>query len=105
MELGLLYRALGAHQVDIVAGNSTDGAIKALGFVALEDDRHYFPPYEAVPLVRDEALRRWPAIGRAEQRLAGKVNDADMRAMNLAVDGQHEDPADVVRRFRQEKGL
>src|SRR3984957_2266631 len=65
MELGLLYRALSAHQVDIVAGNSTDGAIKALDFVALEDDRHYFPPYEAVPLVRDDSLRKGPQIGVA----------------------------------------
>ena len=105
MELGLLYRALGAHQVDIVAGNSTDGAIQALGFVTLVDDRHYFPPYEAVPLVREEALQRWPAIGRAEQRLAGKVSEDEMRAMNLLVDGRHQDPAEVVRAFRARKGL
>jgi osmoprotectant transport system substrate-binding protein len=57
MELGLLYRSLAAHQVDIVAGNSTDGAIRALDFVALEDDRHYFPPYEAVPLIREDSLQ------------------------------------------------
>ncbi len=105
MELGLLYRSLRARQVDIVAGNSTDGAIQALGFVALQDDKHYFPPYEAVPLVRDEALQRWPAIGKAVQRLAGKVSEDEMRAMNLAVDGEHQDPADVVRAFRARKGL
>ena len=105
MELGLLYRALGAHQVDIVAGNSTDGAIQALGFAELADDRHYFPPYDAVPLVREDALARWPAIGKAAQRLAGTVSEAEMRAMNLAVDGQHQDPAEVVRAFRGRKGL
>jgi osmoprotectant transport system substrate-binding protein len=105
MELGLLYRALSAHQVDIVAGNSTDGAIQALGFVALEDDRHYFPPYEAVPLVREEALARWPAIGQAAQRLAGKVSEDEMRAMNLAVESKHQDPAEVVRAYRARKGL
>jgi osmoprotectant transport system substrate-binding protein len=105
MELGLLYRSLAAHQVDIVAGNSTDGAIKALDFVALTDDRHYFPPYEAVPLIRDDSLRRWPQIGIAMQRLAGKVTADEMRAMNLAVDGQHQDVADVVRAFRARKGL
>ncbi len=104
MELGLLYRALVAHQVDIVAGNSTDGAIQSLGLVALVDDKHYFPPYEAVPLVREDALARWPAIGKAVQRLAGKVSEDDMRAMNLAVDGRHEDPAEVVRRFRAQQG-
>jgi osmoprotectant transport system substrate-binding protein len=105
MELGLLYRSLAAHQVDIVAGNSTDGAIRALDFVALEDDRHYFPPYEAVPLVREDSLRRWPQIGVAMQRLAGKVTADEMRAMNLAVDAQHRDVADVVRELRASKGL
>jgi osmoprotectant transport system substrate-binding protein len=105
MELGLLYRSLAAHQVDIVAGNSTDGAIKALDFVALADDRHYFPPYDAVPLVREDALRRWPQIGVAIERLAGRVSADEMRAMNLAVEGQHRDVAEVVREFRMRKGL
>ena len=105
MELGLLYRALGGGQVDMVAGNSTDGAIRALGFVALEDDKHYFPPYEAVPLVREEALRKWPAIGVAMERLAGKVSADEMRAMNLAVETEHKDVGDVVRAFRKAKGL
>jgi osmoprotectant transport system substrate-binding protein len=105
MELGLLYRALAGHQVDIVAGNSTDGAIQALGFVALVDDRQYFPPYEAVPLVRKEALAKWPAIGKAAERLAGRISEDEMRAMNLAVDGRHEDPTEVVRAFRTRKGL
>ena len=105
MELGLLYRSLAAHQVDIVAGNSTDSAIKALDFVALEDDKHYFPPYEAVPLVREDSLRRWPQIGVAMQRLAGKVSADEMRAMNLAVESQHRDVGDVVREFRAGKGL
>ncbi|HEY4009182.1 MAG TPA: glycine betaine ABC transporter substrate-binding protein [Acidobacteriaceae bacterium] len=105
MELGLLYRALAAHQVDIVAGNSTDGAIRAMGFVALEDDRHYFPPYEAVPLVREDSLRRWPQIETAMERLAGKVSEEDMRAMNLAVESEHRDVAQVVREFRQKEGL
>jgi len=105
MDLGLLYRALEAHQVDMIAANSTDGPIQALGLVALEDDRHYFPPYQAVPLVRDEALRRWPEIQLALDALAGRITAADMRAMNEAIDGQHRDPAEVVREFRQSKGL
>ncbi len=105
MELGLLYRSLAARQVDIVAGNSTDGAIKALDFVALEDDRHYFPPYEAVPLVREDSLRRWPQIGVAMERLAGRVSADEMRAMNLAVDAEHRDVGEVVREFRVRKGL
>lgn len=105
MELGLLYRALQAKQVDIVAGNSTDGAIRAQGFVALVDDRHYFPPYEAAPLIREDSLKRWPQIETAMQRLKGKVSDDDMRAMNLAVESEHRDVAEVVREFRARKGL
>ena len=81
MELGLLYRALTAHQVDIVAGNSTE-APSTHSTLALEDNRHYFPPYEAVPLVREDSLRRWPQIAVALNRLAGKITADDMRAMN-----------------------
>jgi osmoprotectant transport system substrate-binding protein len=105
MDLGLLYRALEAHQVDMIAANSTDGPIQALGLVALQDDRHYFPPYQAVPLVREEALRRWPQMQLALDALAGKITADDMRTMNEAVDGQHRDPAEVVREFRQKNGL
>ncbi len=105
MDLGLLYRALQAHQVDMIAANSTDGPIQALGLTALADDRHYFPPYQAVPLVREEALRRWPKIQIALDSLAGKISADDMRSMNEAVDGNHLDPADVVREFRARRGL
>jgi osmoprotectant transport system substrate-binding protein len=105
MDLGLLYRALSSNQVDMVAGNSTDGPIRALGFVILEDDKHYFPPYEAVPLAREDSLRRHPGIQVAMDRLAGKVSADEMRAMNYAVDSEHRDVADVVREFRQSKGL
>jgi osmoprotectant transport system substrate-binding protein len=105
MDLGLLYRALSAHQVDMIAANSTDGPIRAMGLTVLEDDRHYFPPYQAVPLIRDEALARWPQIRSAVDALAGKITAADMQALNEAVDGQHRDPADVVREFRMKNGL
>jgi osmoprotectant transport system substrate-binding protein len=105
MDLGLLYRALNAHQVDMIAANSTDGPIQAFGLTALEDDKHYFPPYEAVPLVRNEALRRWPQMQTALDALAGKITADDMRILNEAIDGQHRDPADVVREFRLKKGL
>lgn len=105
MELGLLYRALINHQVDMIAANSTDGKIQALGLTVLQDDKHYFPPYQAVPLVRADALKRWPQIQCALTALAGKVTAQDMRAMNQAVDGRHRDPAEVVREFRVQKGL
>ena len=105
MDLGLLYRALSAQQVDMIAGNSTDGPIEALALTVLEDDKHYFPPYQAVPLVREDALRRWPQIQAALDALAGRITADDMRAMNEAVDGQHRDPAEVVREFRRKKEL
>ncbi len=105
MDLGLLYRALGAGQVDIVAGNSTDGPIRALGLRVLADDRHYFPPYDAVPLVREDSLARHPEIQIAMDRLAGQVDAQSMQAMNDAIDSQHQSVETVVRQFRAERGL
>jgi osmoprotectant transport system substrate-binding protein len=105
MDLGLLYRALSSNQVDMVAGNSTDGPIRALGFVVLDDNKHYFPPYEAVPLIRQDSLQRHPGIQVAMDRLAGKVSADEVRGMNYAVDSEHRDVADVVREFRKSKGL
>jgi osmoprotectant transport system substrate-binding protein len=105
MDLGLLYRALETRQVDVVAGNSTDGPIAALGLVRLEDDRHFFASYEALPLVRRQALERWPALAAVFAGLAGKLSEEAMRAMNEAVDSRHQDPAEVVRSFRATSGL
>lgn len=105
MDLGLIYRALVDHQVDIVAGNSTDGLIDALGLVALEDDWHYFPPYDAVPIVRESTLARFPQLRGALADLGGKLSASDIRKLNYAVDAQHQDAAAVVRAFREAKGL
>ena len=80
MDLGLLYRALNSNQVDIIAGNSTDGPIKAFGLAVLQDDKHYFPPYQAVPLVREEALQRWPQMRAGADRIerqSDRRGDAD----------------------------
>jgi osmoprotectant transport system substrate-binding protein len=105
MDLGLLYRALVQKQVDLVAGNSTDGLIAALKLAVLEDDRHYFPPYQAVPVVREVALERHPELGVALSELAGKISDEEMRRMNYAVDGERRDPREVVSDFLKAKGL
>ena len=99
MDLGLLYRALMERQVDLVAGNSTDGTITALDLFVLEDDRHYFPPYDAVPVARRQTLARYPAVRAALAQLAGRISEEDMRRMNYAVDRQHRDVRDVVREF------
>jgi osmoprotectant transport system substrate-binding protein len=105
MDLGLLARALKDHQIDLAAGNATDGLIPALDLFVLEDDRHYFPPYEAVPVVRVETLREHPEIGRALDELADKVSDEEMRRLNYAVDGQHRDAKEVAHEFLKSKGL
>ena len=105
MELGLLTRALKDKQVDLIAGNMTDGLIPAFDLSALEDDKHYFPPYEAVPIIRQEILTRHPEIKTALDELAGKISDDDMRQLNFAVDGQHKDAAEVVKEFLRKKGL
>ena len=105
LDLGLIYRALAEKKVDIVAGNSTDGLIDALGFVALEDDRHYFPPYDAVPIVRKAALERFPQLRVALSDVAGKISVAEMRRLNREVDADQRDVAVVVREFRAAKGL
>lgn len=105
MDLGLIYRALVDRQVDMVAGNSTDGLIDPLGLVALDDDLHYFPPYDAVPVVRESTLAHYPQLRGALAELAGKVSASDMRRMNYAADAQLADPAQVVREFRTLRGL
>lgn len=105
MDLGLLYRALGEKQVDVVVGSSTDGLIQARGLVVLEDDKHYFPPYDAVPVVREETLARYPAMRDALSELTHKITEEDMRRLNYAVDGEHRDLKQLVAAFLREKGL
>jgi osmoprotectant transport system substrate-binding protein len=105
MDLGLLARALTDKQVDLAAGNATDGLIPALDLFVLADDRHYFPPYEAVPIIRQDMLARHPEVGQALDELAGKISDDDMRRLNYAVDGQHRDVKEVVKEFLSQKSL
>jgi glycine betaine/choline ABC-type transport system substrate-binding protein len=99
MDLGLLYQALLADQVDLVVGSATDGLIAAHDLVVLDDDRRYFPPYDAVIVARAEARDRDPALRAALAALEGRIDAAAMRRMNLAVDGAHRSPADVAREF------
>ncbi|HEY6303017.1 MAG TPA: glycine betaine ABC transporter substrate-binding protein [Terriglobales bacterium] len=105
MDLGLITRALKDRQVDLIAGNNTDGLIPALDFVVLEDDHHYFPPYEAVAIMRGEMLKNHPEVGAALGALAGAISDEDMRRLNYAVDGEHRDAAAVVKEFLRQRGL
>jgi osmoprotectant transport system substrate-binding protein len=105
MDLGLIYRALIQKQVDMVAGNSTDGQISRLGLVVLKDDKQYFPPYETVPIFRQEILKKYPELRTAIAQLAGKISADEMRQLNYLVEGELRDVKNVVQEFRKSKGL
>jgi osmoprotectant transport system substrate-binding protein len=105
LDLGLLYRALLDGQVDVVAGNSTDGLLAANDLVILQDDKHYFPAYDAVPVVRPDTFTRFPGAREALVELANTITDTEMQKMNYQADVQHRDIADIAREFLQSKGL
>jgi len=105
MDLGLLARALKDHQIDFAAGNATDGLIPALDLFVLEDDRHYFPPYEAVPIIRQQTAKEHPEVVAALAAFANTISDADMQRMNYSVDAEHRDPQNVAREFLRAKRL
>lgn len=99
MDLGLLYPALESGKVDLVAGNSTDGLIAAMGLAVLEDDKHYFPPYEAAFVVRGEIWRKNPKVRKVFERFAGAIGAEEMRRLNAAIDRDKRRPEDVAREF------
>lgn len=99
MDLNLIYRALASNDVDVTAGDATSGQIESQKLVVLDDDRHYFPAYEAVPVVRSALLLRYPQVATALRRLEGVISDEAMRRMNYAVDGEKQDPFQVVKAF------
>jgi glycine betaine/choline ABC-type transport system substrate-binding protein len=105
MDLSLTYRALAEKQVDLIAGNSTDGLISRYGLFQLADDRRYFPPYDAVPVVRQAALDKHPGLRDLLKQLDGILSVDEMRKLNYAVDGEKRQPKDVVREFLSAKGL
>ena len=99
MDLTLSYRALASGQVDLIAGDATAGLIKGLDLFQLEDNRRYFPPYDAVPVARASTLLRYPRVRQALATLGGRISASDMQEMNYAADAKHENPADIARRF------
>jgi osmoprotectant transport system permease protein len=106
MDLNLIYRALAAGEIDVTAGDATSGLIEALDLVHLVDDRAYFPPYDAVPVVRAATLLRYPQLSEALRQLEGRISAAVMRRMNHQVDGLRQDPREVARQFlAKEPGL
>ncbi|MGB6803603.1 MAG: glycine betaine ABC transporter substrate-binding protein, partial [Candidatus Sulfotelmatobacter sp.] len=105
MDLGLLAPALRNHQIDIAAGNATDGLIPVFDLFVLDDDRHYFPPYEAVAVIRQQTEQQHPEVAQAIAELGGKISDQEMQQLNYALDGQHRDVKDVAHEFLRSKGL
>lgn len=99
MDLGLLARALHSHGIDLAAGNTTDGLIPVLDLFVLEDNLHYFPRYDAVPIIRKQILEEHPEIITAISPLRDRISDDAMRRLNYAVDGQHQDVGKVVHEF------
>jgi len=99
MDLGLTTRALADGKVDVIAGNSTDGQIAALDLVQLTDDRGYFPPYQAAPVIRSAVLERYPTVAAALAELGGKVSDSEMRRLNALADVERHDIADIAREW------
>jgi osmoprotectant transport system substrate-binding protein len=105
MDLGLLAPALKDHQIDMAAGNATDGLILAFDLFVLADDRDYFPPYEAVAVIREQTIKEHPELDQILAELGGKISDQEMQKLNYALDGQHRDAKDVAREFLKSKGL
>jgi osmoprotectant transport system substrate-binding protein/osmoprotectant transport system permease protein len=105
MDLSLTYIALSSRQVDLVAGNSTEGRIATLDLFQLADDRHYFPPYEAVYLVRQDSVARVPALREVLAKLANGISTDEMRRLNYEIDGNKQDPKEVVKEWIAKRGL
>jgi osmoprotectant transport system permease protein len=105
MDLSLTYRALAERQVDLIAGNSTDGLISRYRLVQLQDDRNYFPPYDAVPVVRQSTLEKFPQLRSTLAQLGGILSVEEMRQLNYAVDGEKRAPAEVAREFLKRKAI
>ncbi len=99
MDLGLLYQALESDHIDLAVGSSTDGLIAVKGFVVLEDDRHYFPPYDAIPVARVAALAQHPGLKEALDALAGRIDAGAIRSLNFEVDGRKRNPKEVANEF------
>lgn len=103
MEIGLMYQALAQKKVDLIAGNSTDGLIPVLNLFVLEDDKNYFPPYQAVPIFNQATLQKYPEVRDAIAKLSGLISNEEMQKMNYQVDNQSRPAEIVVREWLKSK--
>lgn len=102
MQIGLVYDAVAAHRMDVVLGYSTDGRVASYNLVMLEDDRQYFPPYDASPIINEEIAETEPEVREAIQRLAGTIDTETMQELNYQSDNNLIEPSIVAERFLQE---
>ncbi len=102
---GLLYKTLSSEGVDIINGFSTDGRIPAYNLVTLKDDKNFFPPYYAAPLVRRETLEKYPRLEEALNRLAGKISNKKMQELNYQADEKGRKAEDIAREFLTENNF
>lgn len=100
----LLYDALKNKQVDVIPGQATEGRVPAYNFVVLQDDKHYFPPYYAAPVVRDDLLAKAPEVAAVLNRPAGKIDDGVIARLNYEVVGKKRNPDEVAREFLKAQG-
>ncbi len=105
MDAGITYQALASKQVDVISAFATDGRIPALNLVVLQDDQHFFPPYFAASVVRQDLLTKDPKIADVLNKLGGKINDQTMAGLNLQVDQDKKEPRDVAKAFLKQQGL
>ncbi|MDB9439664.1 glycine betaine ABC transporter substrate-binding protein [Dolichospermum lemmermannii CS-548] len=105
MELGLMYQALKEKQVDFIAANSTDGLIPVLNLVILEDDKKYFPPYQAIPIFNQEILQKYPELTDTINQLGGKISTTEIQKMNYQVDNQSQPVEKVVSEWLKSQQL
>lgn len=105
IDIGLKYQAIGSGQVDVINAFSTDGLLKEFGLKVLEDNKNFFPAYQAATLIREETLEKYPELKSVLNKLAGRISDDEMILLNYYVEKEKQDPADVARDFLKEKGL
>lgn len=102
MQIGLVYDAVEAHRMDVVLGYSTDGRIASYDLVMLEDDQHFFPPYDASPVVNQKLLDEVPELTEILARLEGKIDTTTMQQLNYESDNDLVEPSIVAERFLEE---
>lgn len=105
MDHGIMYRSINAKEVDVINSYTTDGQLQMYNLRVLEDDKGYFPPYHALPLVRTEVLEQYPEIGEVLLELAGKIDETAMQEMNAKVDNEGQMVELVAKEFLQEAGF